>query len=114
MSPLRLTYAALCLIGAALPFSQFGPWLSTNGLALPLLAQQAFGTPISAFAWLDVLVSAATLALFIVVEGRRRGVAHWWWALVGLCLVGVSLGLPLFLYLREGQMARQRTAPAGA
>jgi hypothetical protein len=28
---------------------------------------------------------------------------HLWWPLLGLLTVGVSLALPLFLYLRESQ-----------
>ncbi|NKF23120.1 DUF2834 domain-containing protein [Solimonas sp. C16B3] len=94
-------YATLCVAGTVLPLLSFAPWLREHGLAIPLLLQQAFAEPISAFAWMDVLVSAAALLALIVVEGRRLGMRHLWLPIVGLFAVGVSLGLPLFLLLRE-------------
>lgn len=106
---LRAAYALLALAGTLLPLSQFIPWLATNGLAVPLLMQQAFGAPIAAFAWLDVLVSAVVLLLFMLAEARRLGMRRVWLPVLGLCLVGVSLALPLFLFLREGQSGQPRS-----
>ncbi|MFN2622230.1 MAG: DUF2834 domain-containing protein [Chthoniobacterales bacterium] len=34
-------------------------------------------------------------------EGARLGMRNIWLPIIGVCLVGVSLGLPLFLYLRQ-------------
>src|SRR5260370_36647041 len=34
-------------------------------------------------------------------EGKRLGMRLLWLPILGLCTVGVSFGLPLFLYLRE-------------
>ena len=105
---MRTIYALLCGAGTLLPLSQFVPWLVEHGLAVRLLVQQASGTRIAAFAWLDVLVAAAVLLVFIRVEGRRLGMSHLWLPTLGLCLVGVSAGLPLFLWLREGHLTRAR------
>jgi hypothetical protein len=38
---------------------------------------------------------------FVLFEGRRSAAAPLWAPIVASLLVGVSLGLPLFLYLRE-------------
>ncbi len=94
-------YLFLCLLGAAIPYSQFVPWVMENGLHLGLLVRQLFANRISAFFGLDVLVSSAVLLVFIRVEGRLLRMRHRWPPIVGLCAVGVSLALPLFLYLRE-------------
>jgi len=104
--PLQMIYAGLCVAGSLLPLSQFAPWLRLNGLAIPLLVQQAFGSPIAAFAWLDVLLSAAALLMFIAIEGRRLGMSRLWLPVVGLLTVGVSLALPLFLLMRENHLER--------
>ena len=45
------------VVGAILPYSVFVPWLLEHGLDFKLLIDQA-STPIAAFAWLDVVVSA--------------------------------------------------------
>ena len=94
-------YLFLCILGAAIPYSQFVPWVLQNGLPLGLLVRQLFANRISAFFGLDVLVSSIVLLVFMRIEARRLQIRFSWVAIVGLCMVGVSLGLPLFLYLRE-------------
>jgi hypothetical protein len=94
-------YLLLCVIGAVLPYSQFVPWVMENGLNLGLLVRQLFANRISGFFGLDVLVSSAVLLVFMRVEGRRLRTRFRWLPIAALCAVGVSLALPLFLYLRE-------------
>lgn len=104
-------YLVLCIAGAVLPYSQLLPFLAANGLDLRLLLEQLFANRISAFFGLDVIVSALGLFTLIFVEGRRSRVRHLWAPVAATLLVGVSLGLPLFLYLTEVQRDR-RVAPA--
>lgn len=103
---MKIIYAILCLLGTVLPLTQFVPWLSTNGFAIQLLIQDASGSQIAAFAWLDVLVSAIVVFAFIFYEGRRLGMKFLWLPVVGLITVGVSLALPLFLLIRELHLAK--------
>ncbi len=98
---MKWVYSVFCVFGTILPWSQLGPWLLQHGLSIPLLIQDAFGQRISAFAWLDVIVSAVVVLIFITVEGRRERVRHLWAPFVAMFTVGVSLALPLFLLLRE-------------
>jgi Terpene cyclase DEP1 len=98
---LRYIYLCLCVLGAALPCSQLVPWLATHGLNIPLLVSELFSTRIGAFFGLDVIVSAIVLFVFIGVEGRRSGVRRLWLPVIATLAVGVSLGFPLFLYLRQ-------------
>ena len=104
---MQATYLLLSVLGTLVPLSQFVPWLVKNGLAVPLLLQQAFWSPISAFAWADVLVSAVVVVVFIRTEGRRLRMSSLWAPVVALCVVGVSLALPLFLFMRERHIARK-------
>lgn len=103
---LRHVYLAFCLPGLALPYWKFVPWCMEHGLNLSLLCQELFATRIGAFFGLDVLVSAFVLFLFVFAEGRRAEVPRLWLPIVGTLLVGVSLGLPLFLYLRQRKLDR--------
>ncbi|PID35059.1 MAG: K+-transporting ATPase, A chain [Rhodobacterales bacterium] len=76
MSPLRITYLLLAVVGAILP-----------------------GLHLRAAAW-DLLISGITLTLWIVVETWVR---KNWSALLAIpaaLLFGVSCGLPLYLFLR--------------
>jgi hypothetical protein len=47
---------------------------------------------------MDVVISALALVAFILIEGTRIGLARRWMPIVATCIVGVWLGLPLFLY----------------
>ena len=111
MKPKAL-YLALCVAGVVLPYSQFVPFLLEHGLNLRLFVEQLFANRIGAFFGLDVIVSSIVLWLFVFVEGRRAGVPRLWAPIVGNLAVGVSLGLPLFLYLREGALERRPAAAA--
>ena len=111
-------YLGLCILGTALPYSQFLPFLQQHGLNAREFVTQLFATRIGAFFGWDVIVSALALWLFVAIEGRRLRIPHRWAPVLAVILVGVSLGLPLFLYLRERQLQLGRvqagSAPAGA
>src|SRR3954470_24694059 len=98
---LRTLYLLLCIAGFVLPYSQFLPWLLRHGINLPLFAHELFANRISGFFAMDVLVSAVVLCSFASSEGARLGMRRLWLPIVAVCLVGVSLGLPLFLYMRH-------------
>jgi Terpene cyclase DEP1 len=101
---LRHLYLGFCVLGTVLPYWKFVPWVMEHGLRLSLLFQELFATRIGAFFGLDVVVSALVLFVFVIVDGRRGSVPRLWLPIVATCLVGVSLGLPLFLYLRQRQL----------
>jgi uncharacterized protein DUF2834 len=107
----RSVYLALCVAGTVLPSWPFVAFLREHGLDAQLFVAQLFANRISAFFALDVLVSSLVLWVFVAVEGRRRGVRHLWLPVVANLAVGVSLGLPLFLYMRERHEARAERAP---
>src|SRR5258708_7684040 len=95
-------YLLLCVAGAVLPYWQFVPWVVENGLNVSLLLNQLFANRVSAFFATDVIVSSVVVFVFVRFERSRLG-NKWWLPLVAVLTVGVSLGLPLALYLREGR-----------
>jgi len=103
---MKIIYVVLCVFGTILPLTQFVPWLLSNGFAVQLLIQEASGSQIAAFAWLDVLVSAIVVLTLVFYEGRRLGMKYLWLPVVGLITIGVSLSLPLFLLLREKHLSK--------
>jgi hypothetical protein len=105
-------YLFLCVLGILLPYSQFIPWLVENGLNAPLLIHQLFANRISGFFAWDVLVSAVIVVGFIRSEGKRWGMPYLWIPILGVLTVGVSFGLPLFLFLRERALEETGVAAA--
>ena len=107
----KTIYLVFCILGIALPYWQFVPWvMAQHGIPLRLFLHELFANRIGGFFGMDVLVSAVVLIFFIRREGKRLGVRHRWLPIVGICVVGVSLGLPLFLYLRESALESQQTS----
>ena len=98
---MKTFYLLLAIAGAVIPFSQFVPWLAEHGLDARGFALELFSTRIGAFFGLDVLISALALLAFIGVEGRRNQMKNLWLPAAATCLIGVSCGLPLFLFMRE-------------
>jgi Terpene cyclase DEP1 len=98
---LKTIYLSLCFLGVVLPYWQFIPWVAANGLHLPLFVQQLFSNRIGGFFGMDVLVSSLVLVVFMRAESARFRVRGRWLPVLALLTVGVSLALPLFLYLRE-------------
>jgi Terpene cyclase DEP1 len=102
----KTIYLILCVLGIALPYWQFVPWVVANGLDMKLFVQQLFANRIGGFFGMDVLVSAVTLVVFLRSERPRLTNVERWLPIVAVLSVGVSLGLPLLLYLRERNLER--------
>lgn len=103
MKPKTL-YLILCIAGAVLPYSLFLPFLVENGLDFRLIVREMFANRISGSFALDVAVSSLVFWVFVFVEGRRERVANLWAPIAANVVVGLSLGLPLFLYMRERRL----------
>lgn len=97
-------YLGLYAPGTVLPYSQFIPFLREHGLDVRLLFEQLFSNWIGGFFGMDVIVSSVVLWVLVFTEGCKAGVRHLWAPIVANLAVGVSLGLPLFLYLRENRL----------
>jgi hypothetical protein len=100
----KTLYLILCIVGVVLPYWQFLPWLATNGTNFPLFFHQLFANRVSAFFGIDVVVSAVALMIFVRAERLQLSAAARWLPLIAVLTVGVSLALPLFLYLRERKL----------
>lgn len=111
----KTVYLTFCVLGILLPYSQFVPWVvAHHGIRMGLFLRELFANRIGGFFGMDVLVSATVLIFFLRREGKRLGVRYPWLPIVGTLTVGVSLGFPLFRYLREGASEKVATAMAAA
>ncbi|MDR3203273.1 MAG: DUF2834 domain-containing protein [Deltaproteobacteria bacterium] len=94
-------YLGLAFLGAVAPYSFLGQFLITNGLNFSEMKTQLWASPVSSYFGVNMLVSALVTILFIYSEGRRQKMKGLWLPLLATLAVGVSCGLPLFLYLRR-------------
>lgn len=100
MSALRLTYLALAIWGAVHPMYYFIGFWNENGYSLSLLVDSWYvnrGT--EGLVW-DLTIAAIALTVWVIAETivRRNWVALL--AIPATFGVGLSFGLPLYLFLR--------------
>jgi len=107
----RTLYLILCIAGTVLPYSQLLPFLRENGFDLSLFAHQLFANKVSSFFGMDVIVSSFALWIFAYAEGSRLKMRNLWIYVVANLLVGVSLGLPLFLMMRQSRLDQGPGSP---
>lgn len=98
---MKYLYLLLAVLGAVLPYLAFVGWVSEFGFSIPHMLESIWHDKLSLFAWLDVIIAAVTLLIFILIDGYKNQIRHRIWAIVATCTIGVSCGLPLYLYLRE-------------
>jgi len=100
MSPLRWIYLGLAIWGAVHPMAWFIAFLRANGWSLSALIDSWYvnaGT--TGLVW-DLTIAAIALTLWVVAETWVR---KNWIALLAIpatFCIGVSCGLPLYLFLR--------------
>ncbi|MEP1765691.1 MAG: DUF2834 domain-containing protein [Sulfitobacter sp.] len=101
MSLLRFMYLALAIWGAAHPMYFFVTWFQQNGWdVMAMIDAWHVNTATTGLVW-DLAISAIVLTVWIVAEvATRRN----WGALIAILAtfcIGVSCGLPLYLFLRS-------------
>ncbi|OAN97444.1 DUF2834 domain-containing protein [Sulfitobacter geojensis] len=100
MSPLRMVYLALAAWGAVHPMYYFIAWFRENGFdIMGMVDAWHANAAASGLVW-DLTIAAITLTVWILAEvAVRRN----WGALIAIpatFCIGVSCGLPLYLFLR--------------
>jgi len=95
-------YLWLCVLGIV------GPWLYLLGFfgsaqpSVSLFFSSIFVNQVASAVAVDLLISALVFFVFLFIEGRRLNMSRLWlfMCVPATLLVGLSFGLPLFLYLR--------------
>lgn len=98
---IRNFYLAIAVIGTVIPWLFFGSFFIRHGADVPLFLQSLFANGAAGGFAADVLISILIFWIWSWRDAARHNVARWWLVLPASCLVGLSLALPLYLYLRE-------------
>ncbi|GHE03589.1 hypothetical protein U879_01075 [Defluviimonas sp. 20V17] len=101
MSALRITYLALAIWGAVQPMRHLLAWFGAHGPNLPgLFAAWQANAATTGLMW-DLAIAAVALTVWVLAETLVR---QNWIALLAIpatLLIGLSCGLPLYLFLRS-------------
>lgn len=103
---MKYVYLILAILGAIIPLKEFVSFINENGLDFSILLRQAFDNHISAFAWLDVIITVIVIVVMTVDFGKKSEVKHLWIPILASFTVGASFGLPLLMFMRELQLRK--------
>ena len=99
MTPLRLVYLVLVVIGAILPWTYFYAWFDANGWSLGAMIDAWYVNEATTALVYDLTIAAIALTIWALVEVVRGD--RWFLLVIPATFgIGVSCGLPLALFLK--------------
>lgn len=105
-------YLLLCAFGVVVPWIFLALFLGEEPISVSLFFAYIFHNHVSTSVAADLLISAFIFFVFALIEGRRIGMSGVWVYIPATLMVGLSFGLPLFLYFRERQLGSATQAQA--
>jgi hypothetical protein len=97
-------------VGIALPFAQAVPWFAEHGPDVPRFLDELFANPISSFFGWDVIVAVLVLLFTVTVVDTSLTARQRLLTVLG-SLLGASVGLPLYLLLRQRNLRQRDLRP---
>lgn len=110
MTNTRIFYLVMMVIGTVLPWYFFSGYIAANGAGLADFLGSMYANGAAGGAVTDLFVSAAVFWVWSFGDAKRAGVAHWWLVVPATLAVGLSLALPLYLWMRTGPKAGRAQA----
>jgi hypothetical protein len=104
-------FLLISILGIIMPYSQLPAMMADGEYSLINHFAAVYSSPESAFFGWDLAVAALAFLVFLIFETRRLRPRFWWVALVGSMVVGLSFGLPFFLFLRERALIAEEGSP---
>lgn len=100
-SLIKKMYLVLLIIGAAIPLNYIVQFIVEYGFDFKLILDQLQNNNIVKFIASGIILSSASFLYFMYIEAKKHKIYTWWICVIALFTVGLSLSLPLFLYIRE-------------
>lgn len=101
MSILRLIYLGLAILGTVVPMYYFVTWFQENSWSIMAMVDAwHVNAATSGLVW-DLTIAAVALTIWILAEAIKRRDYLSLLAVPTIYCIGVSCGLPLYLYLRS-------------
>ncbi|MGY6534067.1 MAG: DUF2834 domain-containing protein [Pararhodobacter sp.] len=110
MTPIRLLWLALAIWGTVHPMYWFITWFVQNEWSIMAMVDAWHANAATSGLVWDLTVAAVTLTIWVVVESIRMRNWKGLLAIPATYCIGVSCGLPLYLFLRSAPSAQHRTS----
>ena len=101
MTPFRILYLALAVLGTIWPMFYFVRWFNAHGWSLPGMVEAWHANDATSGLVWDLTIAAVALTVFVIAECTVRRDRLSLVAIPATFCIGVSCGLPLYLFLRS-------------
>jgi hypothetical protein len=98
---LRLIWLVLAIWGSIHPMYWFVSWFTQNGWSLRTMVDAWHANAATTGLVWDLTIAAVALTLFVLIETWQRRRVAGLLAIPATFCIGVSAGLPLYLFLRS-------------
>ncbi len=102
-------YFVAMIVGAVTPLYLFTQHFAARGFSLSDFVVASFPNPAASGLVADLILSATLGLIVFGREARALGVRGFWAVALGTLLIGLSFGLPLYLYLRESRFEVEKS-----
>ena len=102
MSNSRVFYLIMMVMGTVGPWYFFSGFIAEHGAGLAGFVGSMYVNGAAGGAVTDLFISAAVFWVWSFGDARREGVANWWFVVPATLAVGLSLALPMYLWMRAG------------
>lgn len=109
MSVISGIYLLLAAVGAIVPFRHFLIWFDANGVSITGLIEAWTVNAAAEGMLYDLALAAVALIAAVVVDVARRGASAILVVIPVTLLIGVSCGLPLYLWFRHQMRDKARS-----
>lgn len=106
MSMKRL-YLLMAIAGTIVPWLFFASYFRSHGLDISGFTSSLFVNGASAGFSVDIMISILVFWIWSYFDSRELRIDNWWLVLPAGFFVGLSLALPLYLYIRENRTERR-------
>lgn len=97
-------YLILSVPGVLIPWAFLIGFLGVPEPTISLFFTSIFANHVSSAVAGDLLVSVVVFFVFLFYEGSRLNMKNLWLFIPATLLIGLSFGLPLFLYFRAKRL----------
>jgi hypothetical protein len=100
-------YLALAIAGGVLPWMANIAFMQEyeSAFDLQVFISLANANPAAQSLSRDLLVGAAAVTMWMIVESKRLGMRHLWLVLLSSVTIAFAFAAPFFLFLRERRLA---------
>ena len=101
---MQKTYLFLALAGTIIPWVPFAPFLAEAGVSPVTILAALYVNGATAGITNDFFICCLVFWVFMARDSKSHGVRAWWLLIPATLLVGLSMALPTYLYLRERRL----------